>query len=88
MSSIDTWSPWVAISFLGGPMLLAALTLAYNLYLTHRYLDAIKDGNLLTNRTGPEVTTSGLCPKPTSPRNHSPLPLSPLPMSLPTPQIP
>ncbi|UOB22024.1 hypothetical protein MRY17_14875 [Pseudomonas orientalis] len=43
MSSIDTWSPWVAISFLGGPMLLAALTLAYNLYLTHRYLDAIKE---------------------------------------------
>jgi len=43
MTSIDTWSPWVAIFFLGGPMLLAALTLAYSLYCSHRYLDAIKD---------------------------------------------
>ena len=43
MSSIDTWSPWVAISFLGGPMLLAVLTLAYSLYLTHRHLSAIKE---------------------------------------------
>ncbi|KRP69728.1 hypothetical protein YA0871_10795 [Pseudomonas paralactis] len=43
MSNIDTWSPWVAIAFLGGPMLLAAWTLAYSLYLTHRHLDAIKE---------------------------------------------
>ena len=43
MSSIDTWPLWIAISFLGGPMLLATLTLTYSLYLTHRHMDAIKE---------------------------------------------
>lgn len=43
MTSIDTWTPWIAMLFLGGPILLAALTVAYSLYCSHRYLDAIKE---------------------------------------------
>ena len=44
MSSIDTWSPWVAIFFLGAPGLLAVAGIAYSLYLSHRHLEAIKEG--------------------------------------------
>ena len=43
MTSIDTWSPWTAIIFTGGPILLAAVSLTYSLYLSHRYMDAIKE---------------------------------------------
>ncbi|WLH69820.1 hypothetical protein [Pseudomonas sp. FP2309] len=43
MTSIDTWSPWVAIFFLGAPALLSAVGLAYSLYLSHRYIEEIKD---------------------------------------------
>jgi hypothetical protein len=42
MTSIDNWSPWAAIFFLGAPGLLAVAGIAYNLYLSHRHLDAIK----------------------------------------------
>ncbi|KRP60935.1 hypothetical protein [Pseudomonas trivialis] len=43
MTSIDNWHPWVAIIFMGCPILLAYLTLAYSLYLSRCHLDAIKD---------------------------------------------
>ncbi|MCK6191061.1 MULTISPECIES: hypothetical protein [unclassified Pseudomonas] len=43
MTSIYTWSPWIAIIVSGGPILLAALSLAYSLYLSHRHMDAIKE---------------------------------------------
>jgi hypothetical protein len=42
MTSIDNWSPWAAIFFLGAPFLLAVAGFAYSLYLSHRHLDAIK----------------------------------------------
>ena len=43
MTSIDTWSPWIVIFFIGTPGLLAVAGLAFSLYLTHRHLDAIKE---------------------------------------------
>ena len=43
MTSIDTWSPWVAIIVTGGWGLLAAAGLGFSLYLSHRHLDAIKE---------------------------------------------
>lgn len=43
MTSIDTWSPWIAIIFTGGPILLAAVSLTYSLYLSRRHMDAIKE---------------------------------------------
>ncbi|WP_426211912.1 hypothetical protein [Pseudomonas sp. TWR2-1-1] len=43
MTSIDTWSPWIVIFFIGTPALLSAAGLAFSLYLTHRHLDAIKE---------------------------------------------
>ena len=42
MTSIDTWSPWIAIIVAGGWGLLAAAGLALSLYLSHFRLDAIK----------------------------------------------
>ncbi|MBI6566300.1 hypothetical protein [Pseudomonas synxantha] len=43
MTNIDTWPPWAAIIFAGGPILLAAAGLAFSLYLTHCHLDAMKE---------------------------------------------
>ncbi len=43
MTSIDSWSPWLAIIFIGTPTLLAAAGLAVSLYLTHCHLDAMKE---------------------------------------------
>ncbi|ATN12921.1 MULTISPECIES: hypothetical protein [Pseudomonas] len=43
MTNIDTWPPWVAIIFAGGPILLAAAGLAFSLYLTHCHLEAMKE---------------------------------------------
>ncbi len=43
MTSIDTWSPWVAIIVTGGWALLAVAGFVYSLYLSHRHLDAIKE---------------------------------------------
>lgn len=43
MINIDNWPIWIAIFFAGGPILLSAAGLAFSLYLTHRYLDAIKE---------------------------------------------
>lgn len=43
MTSIDTWSPWIAIIVAGGWGLLAAAGLALSLYLSHFRLDAIKE---------------------------------------------
>ncbi|MBC2693453.1 MULTISPECIES: hypothetical protein [Pseudomonas] len=43
MTSIDTWSPWIAIIVTGGWSLLAAAGLAFSLYLSNRQLDAIKE---------------------------------------------
>ncbi|WP_138763188.1 hypothetical protein [Pseudomonas lactis] len=43
MTNIDTWTPWVAIIFAGGPILLAAAGLAFSLYLTHCHLEAMKE---------------------------------------------
>jgi len=43
MTSIDNWNPWVAIFVTGGPILLAAVSIAHSLYLSHRHLGAIKE---------------------------------------------
>ncbi|WP_138763511.1 hypothetical protein [Pseudomonas lactis] len=43
MTSIDTWSPWVAIIVAGGWLILGYAGLGLSLYLTHRHLDAIKE---------------------------------------------
>ena len=43
MTSIDTWSPWVAIIVAGGWLVLGYAGLGLSLYLTHRHLDAIKE---------------------------------------------
>ena len=43
MTSIDTWSPWIAIIFTGTPILLAYVGIVFSLYLSHRYMDAIKE---------------------------------------------
>ncbi|WP_339544401.1 hypothetical protein [Pseudomonas sp. RA_35y_Pfl2_P32] len=43
MTSIDTWSPWIAIIVTGGWGLLAAAGLALSLYLSRFRLDAIKE---------------------------------------------
>lgn len=42
MTSIDTWSPWVAIIVAGGWIPLGTAGLALSMYLTHRHLHAIK----------------------------------------------
>jgi hypothetical protein len=39
---IDTWSPWVAIIVVGGPLLLGVAGIAYSLYLG-RHLDAMME---------------------------------------------
>ena len=43
MTNIDTWPPWVAIIFAGGPFVLELVSIAYSLFLSHRHLDAIKE---------------------------------------------
>ncbi|CAI8717871.1 hypothetical protein [Pseudomonas sp. IT-P176] len=43
MTSIDTWSPWIAIIVIGGWSLLAAAGLVFSLYLSRCHLDAIKE---------------------------------------------
>ena len=43
MTRIDSWSPWAAIIFTGGPFLLELVSIAYSLFLSHRHLDAIKE---------------------------------------------
>ena len=43
MTSIDTWSPWLAIFVTGGSGLLAAVGPAFSLYLSHFHLDALKE---------------------------------------------
>ncbi|WP_300724897.1 hypothetical protein [Pseudomonas sp.] len=43
MTGIDTWSPWIAIIYTGAPILLAYVGIAFSLYLSHRYMDAIKE---------------------------------------------
>jgi len=43
MTSIDHWNPWVAIFVIGGPFLLAIVSLTYSVYLSRCHLDAIKD---------------------------------------------
>jgi len=43
MTSIDTWSPWIAVTVAGGPILLAAMNIAYCLYLSRRHLDAMME---------------------------------------------
>ncbi|MCK6191189.1 hypothetical protein [Pseudomonas sp. EYE_354] len=63
MSSIDTWSPWVAILVTGAPGLLGLMNIAYSLYLSSRQLDAMK--NALKNSRyiylwGPSLGKRGL----------------------------
>jgi hypothetical protein len=41
MTSLDAWTPWVAIIVTGGPILLAFMSIGYCLYLSRRHLDAI-----------------------------------------------
>ncbi|MFO2462149.1 hypothetical protein OOJ96_19135 [Pseudomonas sp. 15FMM2] len=43
MTSIDTWSPWLAVIITGGPGLLGLASILYSLYLSRRHLDAMKD---------------------------------------------
>ncbi|AMS21463.1 hypothetical protein AYK59_15485 [Pseudomonas synxantha] len=43
MTSIDAWSPWVALIIVGAPILLAMVSFVYSLYLRSRHLDAIKE---------------------------------------------
>lgn len=43
MTSIDTWSPWVAIIVTRGPILLGVVSIAYTLYLSQHHNDAIKE---------------------------------------------
>lgn len=43
MTSIDTWSPWIAMKATGGPILLAAAGITFSLYLSRRHLDSIKE---------------------------------------------
>ncbi|OPK09936.1 hypothetical protein [Pseudomonas sp. VI4.1] len=43
MTSIDTWSHWVAIIVTGGPILLACVSIVFNLYLSRRHLDAMME---------------------------------------------
>ncbi|WP_339436254.1 MULTISPECIES: hypothetical protein [unclassified Pseudomonas] len=43
MTSIDTWSPWVAIFVAGFPGLLAVAGTVYSLYLSRCHLGEIKD---------------------------------------------
>lgn len=43
MTSVDNWNPWVAIIFMGCPILLAYVGVAYSLYLSRCHLSAIKD---------------------------------------------
>ena len=43
MTSIDTWSPWIALIVAGGPILVGIVNIAYGLYLSHRYLDAMME---------------------------------------------
>jgi len=43
MTSIDTWSPWIAIIVAGGPIMLGAVNIAYCLYLSRRHLDAMME---------------------------------------------
>lgn len=43
MTSIDCWSPWVAIIVTGGPILLACVSIVFNLYLSRRHLDAMME---------------------------------------------
>jgi hypothetical protein len=63
MTSIDTWSPWIAIIVTGGPILLGIVSIAYTLYLSRRHLDAMKEA-LKNSRYiylwGPSLGTRGL----------------------------
>lgn len=43
MTSIDNWSPWIALTVTGGPILLGIANIAYGLYLSHRHLDAMME---------------------------------------------
>lgn len=43
MSILHTWPTWLAIIVIGGWALLAIAGMAYSLYLSHHYLDAIKE---------------------------------------------
>lgn len=43
MTNVDAWPLWVAIFFLGVPILLSAAGTAYSLYLSRYHLDAIKE---------------------------------------------
>ena len=63
MTSIDHWNPWVAIFAIGGPFLLAIVSLTYSVYLSRCHLDAIK--NALKNSRyiylwGPSLGRRGL----------------------------
>jgi hypothetical protein len=41
MISINTWSPWIAITFAGGPILLSYVIFFYSLYLSRRHLNSL-----------------------------------------------
>ncbi len=43
MTTEEFWKSWLAFGIVAGPILLAAVNLAYSLYLSHSHLDAIKE---------------------------------------------
>jgi hypothetical protein len=43
MTSIDTWSPWVALIVAGAPTLLGFSGFIFTLYLSHRHLNAMME---------------------------------------------
>ena len=43
MTSIDTWSPWIAITVVGGPILVGVVNIAYCFYLSRHHLDAMME---------------------------------------------
>jgi hypothetical protein len=42
MTSIDTGSPWIALTVTGGPILVGTVNIVYGLYLSNRHLDAMR----------------------------------------------
>lgn len=43
MTTEEFWKSWLAFGIVTGPILLAAVSLTYSLYLSRRHMDAIKE---------------------------------------------
>ncbi|SEN34210.1 hypothetical protein SAMN04487857_11417 [Pseudomonas sp. ok272] len=63
MTSIDTWSPWIAIIVAGSPFVLGTAGLALSLYLSRCHLDAMKEAlkhSRYVHRWGPSLGKRGV----------------------------